>query len=169
MKARTAVALGAAGTVLAGSALTGCEYTYDGWQPPEEATAAPVATDPVRSRDWWRNDPVDLADLDMWLRESRMGPDPRAVRSGHGVLHSQEVRNDATAALPAGTYVLTLTCRSQRRVNFTVQDAELTLVELSLRCEARREDVIYLSKESVLNFRVEARSPANFAYRLIPR
>jgi hypothetical protein len=162
--------LWAAGTLLAGSALTGCEYTYDdGWQPPEEASAAPVVTNPVPSRDWWRNDPVDLADMNIWLRESRMEPNPRAVHDGHGLLRSQEVRNDATAALPAGTYVLALSCRSQRRVNFSVRDAELTLVELSLRCESRREDLIYLSKESVLTFRVEARSPANFAYRLIPR
>jgi hypothetical protein len=35
-----------------------------------------------------------------------------------------------------------------------------------LRCGSTRENVIYLSRESALSFRVEARSDANFAYRL---
>ena len=71
------------------------------------------------------------------------------------------------AGLPAGTYSLGLVCRSQRRVSFTVRTEQYTQLDLSLRCGSTRENVIYLSEDSALSFRVESRSLANYAYRLI--
>jgi hypothetical protein len=59
-----------------------------------------------------------------------------------------------------------LACRSQRRVAFRVRSEEYTQVDLSLRCGSTRENVIYLSKDSVLSFRVEPISLANYAYRI---
>jgi hypothetical protein len=41
------------------------------------------------------------------------------------------------------------------------------MVHLSLRCGSKRQNVIYLAKETALTFRVEAQSEANYAYRLI--
>lgn len=95
-----------------------------------------------------------------------MGPGLQVAHRTFGLLRAEEVRTDATVPLPAGTYVLVLVCRSQRRVDFTVRNDEFTMVDLSLRCGSRRESVIYLPKETVLHFQVEAQSPANFAHRL---
>lgn len=167
-RARAAVALWTTGALVAGGALAGCEYTYDdGWRPGQDATAAPPATQAAPSPEWWRDDPVDEAHLEDWLQESQMGGGPEVVHRGFGLLQALEIHNGATAVLPEGTYVLALACRSQRRVNFTVRNAEATLVNLSLRCGSRRENVIYLADESALTFRVEASSAANFAYRII--
>ena len=60
------------------------------------------------------------------------------------------------AGLPVGTYVLALVCRSQRPVTFTVSNEVYTMVDLSLRCGSKRQNVIYLPEETVLTFRVEA-------------
>lgn len=167
-RARAAVGLWTAGALLAGAALAGCEYTYDdeGWRPADDASAAPAVGEPERPADYWWNDPVSGAELEAWLTESQVGPGLQVAHRGFGLLRASEVRTEATAALPAGSYVLVLVCRSQRRVTFAVRNEDSTMADLSLRCGTRRENVIYLSKESVLNFRVEARSAANFAYRL---
>jgi hypothetical protein len=49
-------------------------------------------------------------------------------------------------------------------VTFTVRTETLTLVDLGLRCGINRENVIYLSTDSVLTVRVEARTAANYAF-----
>lgn len=166
-RVRSAVVLWTTGALLAGAALTGCEYTYDdGWRPAQDITAAPAVTPAWPSSDYWRRDPVGEAGLDAWLERSRMGESLDTAHRGYGLLQAQEAHNGTTAALPAGTYVMALLCRSQRRVSFTVRTADITVVDLSLRCGARREEVVYLSAESALIFRVEARSGANFAYRI---
>ena len=167
-RVRAAVVLWTTAALVAGLALTGCEYTYDdGWRPAQDVTAAPSATRAEPNSDWWRDDPVDEARLDDWLEQSQMGAGLEVVHRGYGLLQALEVHSGATAVLPEGTYVLALVCRSQRRVNFTVRNEDATLVNLSLRCGSRRENVIYLSDESALTFRVEAQSAANFAYRII--
>jgi hypothetical protein len=51
-------------------------------------------------------------------------------------------------------------------VTFTVRSDALTLVDLGLRCGVNRENVIYLSTETALTITVEARTGANFAYRV---
>jgi hypothetical protein len=166
---RSAVVLWTAGALLAGASLTGCEYTYDdGWRPAQDVTAAPAVTAAGPSSDYWRRDPVGEAGLNAWLERSQMGEGLDTVHRGYGLLQAQEVHNGTTAALPAGTYLMALLCRSQRRVSFTVSTDDVTVVDLSLRCGARREEVVYLSAESALIFRVEARSAANFAYRITP-
>ena len=166
-RVRAAVVLWTAGTLVAGTALAGCEYTYDeGWRPAENAPATPEVTEPGPRAELWRNDPVSEAEMEAWLTESQVGPGLQVAHRTFGLLRAEEIRTDATAPLPAGTYVLVLVCRSQRRVDFKVRNDEFTMVDLSLRCGSRRESVIYLSKETVLQFQVEAPSPANFAYRL---
>jgi hypothetical protein len=82
------------------------------------------------------------------------------------LLRAGEVRTEATPVLETGTYALALACRSQRRVTFTVRSDALTLVDLGLRCGINRENVVYLSAETALSIKVEARTGANFAYRL---
>lgn len=168
-RVRSAVVRWTTGALLAAAALTGCEYTYDdGWRPAQDITPAPVVTRAAPSSDYWRRDPVGEAGLNAWLERSRMGASPEAAHRGFGLLQAQEVHNGTTASLPPGTYVMALLCRSQRRVSFTVRTDDITVVDLSLRCGALREEVVYLSSESALSFRVEARSAANFAYRITP-
>ncbi|MET3174245.1 UNVERIFIED_ORG: hypothetical protein ABIB52_002095 [Arthrobacter sp. UYCu721] len=163
-RVRAAVVLWTAGALVAGSALAGCEYTYDeGWRPAENA---PAVTEPGPRAELWQNDPVSDAEMEAWLTESQVGPGLQVVHREFGLLRAEEIRTDATAPLATGTYVLVLVCRSQRRVDYKVRNDEFTMVDLSLRCGSRRESVIYLSKETVLRFQVEAQSPANFAYRL---
>lgn len=168
-RVRSAVVLWTTGAMLAGASLTGCEYTYDdGWRPAQDVTAAPAVTQAGPSSDYWRRDPVGEAGLDAWLERSQMGEGLDTAHRGYGLLQALEVHNGTTAAMPAGTYLMTLLCRSQRRVSFTVRTDDVTVVDLSLRCGALREEVVYLSAESALIFRVEARSAANFAYRITP-
>ena len=88
------------------------------------------------------------------------------VHAGAGLLAAAEVRTETTPVLETGTYALALACRSQRRVNFVVRSDALTLVDLGLRCGVNRENVIYLSAETSLSITVEARTGANFAYRV---
>ncbi|MET3163128.1 UNVERIFIED_ORG: hypothetical protein ABIB19_001540 [Arthrobacter sp. UYEF10] len=165
-RVRAAVVVWTAGALVAGTALAGCEYTYDeGWRP-AEAPAAPEVTEPGPRAESWRNDPVSEAEMEAWLTESQVGSGLQVAHRIFGLLRAEEVRTGATEPLPAGTYVLVLVCRSQRRVDFKVRSDEFTMVDLSLRCGSRHDSVIYLSTETVLHFQVEAQSPANFAYRL---
>ena len=166
-RVRAAVILWTAGALLAGTALAGCEYTYEeGWRPAENAPPVPAVTEPGPRAELWRNDPVSEAEMEAWLTESQVGPGLQVVHRTFGLLRAKEIRTDDAEPVPPGTYVLVLVCRSQRRVDFEVRNDEFTMVDLSLRCESRRESVIYLSKETVLHFQVEAQSAANFAYRL---
>lgn len=166
--ARAAVGLWAVGALLAGAALAGCEYSYDddGWRSDDDVSPAPRVSEADPEADFWRNDPVSGAELEAWLAELQMGPGLQVVHREYGLLQAAEEHTTTTAAVPTGTYVLVLACRSQRRVTFTVRNDDLTLVDLSLRCGTRRESVVYLPEESELSFEVEGRSPANFAYRL---
>jgi hypothetical protein len=88
------------------------------------------------------------------------------VHAAAGLLAAGELRSDTTPVVGTGTYALALTCRSQRRVNFTVRSDALTLVDLGLRCGINRENVIYLSAATALTITVEATTGANYAYRL---
>lgn len=149
------------------AALAGCEYTYEeGWRPPE-SVAAPATTDQPFQRNPLRNEPVSEAELADWVEEELLYTGRPAVHIGFGILAGGEIKTDTAAGLPAGTYSLGLVCRSQRRVSFTVRTEQYTQVDLSLRCDSTRENVIYLSEDSALSFRVESRSLANYAYRLI--
>lgn len=168
-RARAAVALWAIGGVVAAASITGCEYSYDeGWRPPDrgDSSAAPVFTDPAFPSDSLQNDPVTEAELNDWMKEALPETERQVIHTGFGLLADGEVRTGTAADLPMGTYALALACRSQRRVTFTVRNDDDTLVDLGLRCGSNRENVIYLSRESALSFRVEARSEANYAYRL---
>jgi hypothetical protein len=154
------------GIVLAAGTLSGCEYTYDDgrdWSAPAEATALPG---PVFTRDPLRRDPVPEAELEGWISETLPDTPQAVVHAGAGLLGAGEVRTEATPVLGTGTYALALACRSQRRVTFTVRSDALTLVDLGLRCGVNRENVIYLSTETALTITVEARTGANFAYRV---
>ena len=157
------------GIVLAaGLALGGCEYTYDDGRSyaasaGAEATAAPG---PLFTRDPLTRDPVGQDELDGWVARTLPEAPQPAIHNGAGVLAAGEVRSGASPALGTGTYALTLACRSQRRVNFTVRSDTLTLVDLGLRCGINRENVIYLSAPTALTVTVEARTGANYAFRL---
>ena len=155
----------ALGLVLAAGALAGCEYTYaDGRA--GAVQGATIAPAPAFTRDPLQQDPVSGADLGDWV--SRVLPDSTApiVQADAGLLGSGEVRTVASPVLETGTYTLSLACRSQRRVTFTVSTETLTLVDLGLRCGINRENVFYLSTKSVLTVRLEAGSAANYAFRL---
>jgi hypothetical protein len=163
----------AAGVVLglvltAGLALGGCEYTYDdgrNWADPADA-AQTVAPAPVFTRDPLQREPVSEAELGAWVARTLPDTGDPVVHAGAGLLAAGEVRSETTAVVGTGTYALALTCRSQRRVTFTVRSDALTLVDLGLRCGINRENVIYLSAETALTINVEARTAANYAYRL---
>jgi hypothetical protein len=161
-KPAAAVALG---LVLAAGALAGCEYTYDDGRA-GAVRGATVAPAPAFTRDPLQQDPVSGADLGDWV--SRALPDSTGpeVQADAGLLASGEVRTASSPVLEAGTYVLAIACRSQRRVTFTVSTENLTLVDLGLRCGINRENVFYLSAESILTVRLEAGSAANYAFRL---
>lgn len=94
------------------------EYSYDeGWRPPAESSA-PAADGGGYSPDWrrhHRNGPVSEDGLDAWLEEAQLGSGLQTVHRSYGLLRAGEVRSGATA-LPAGTYVLALACRSQQPV-----------------------------------------------------
>lgn len=152
----------------AGLALAGCEYTYDDGRNGIDAaeTGETVAPAPVFTRDPLQREPVSEAELGAWAARSLPDTGHPVTDSGAGLLGAGEVRTEWTPVVGTGTYALALTCRSQRRVTFTVRSNSVTLVDLGLRCGINRENVIYLSADTVLSIRVEARTAANYAYRL---
>ncbi|MDP9888799.1 hypothetical protein [Pseudarthrobacter enclensis] len=160
------VAAVALGLVLAAGALAGCEYTYDDGRAGNAQATASVAPAPAFSRDPLQQDPVSDAELGDWV--SRALPDSTGpvVQADAGLLVAGEVRSFSSPVLGTGTYILAIACRSQRRVTFTVRSDTLTLVDLALRCGINRENVIYLSTDSVLTVRLEARTAANYAFRV---
>ncbi|BCW55935.1 MULTISPECIES: hypothetical protein [unclassified Arthrobacter] len=160
-KPAAAVALG---LVLAAGALAGCEYTYDDARTGTVQGTASAAPAPAFTRDPLQQDPVSEAELGDWV--SRALPDGTGpvVQADAGLLAPAEVRTISSPVLKTGTYTLAIACRSQRRVTFTVRTETLTLVDLGLRCGINRENVIYLSTDSVLTVRVEARTAANYAF-----
>ena len=164
--ARTQAAAVAIAALAAGMVLGGCEYTYDDGRNlpgPVEGTRVPG---PVFTRDPLQNDPVSEADVAAWAARTLPDTGQPVAHAGAGLVAAGDVRTESTPMLGTGTYALALACRSQRRVTFTVRSESLTLVDLGLRCGINRENVIYLSKETALSIRVEARTGANYAYRL---
>ena len=155
--------------VVAGAMLLGgCEYTYDDGRNlpgPVEAEGTRLPG-PVFTRDPLQNDPVAAEDVGAWAARTLPDTGQPVASAGAGLLAAGNVRTESTPVLGTGTYALALACRSQRRVTFTVRSDSLTLVDLGLRCGINRENVIYLSSETALTIRVEARTGANYAYRL---
>jgi hypothetical protein len=151
--------------VLVASVLAGCEYSYDDGRG-ELPAAAPLVTDPVLPRDPLENVPVSGEELTEWANEVLPDAEGQVFHTSYGSVARGHSRTESTKQLPGGTYSLTLACRSERRVAFTVRDAEFALVDLSLRCGTSRVNVVHVSKDSVLRVTVEARSDANFAYRI---
>ena len=151
--------------VLIVSALGGCEYSYDDGRG-ELPAAAPVVTDPVLPRDPLENVPVTGQELTEWATEVLPDAEGQVFHTSYGSVTRGHSKTESTKQLPGGTYSLTLACRSERRVAFTVRDSEFALVDLSLRCGTSRVNVVHVSKDSVLRVTVEARADANFAYRI---
>ncbi|XAS66819.1 hypothetical protein V3C33_15245 [Micrococcaceae bacterium Sec5.7] len=154
----------------AGAVLTGCEYSYDdGREPlPDSAvsSAAPPFTSAALPQDPRLNEPVSGAELEAWAAQVLPDAEGQQFRSSFGSLAAGHVRTESTGQLPSGTYALTLACRSQRRVSFTVRDDQFALVDLSLRCGTSRVNVVYLSADTLLTVRVDSQSASNFAYRV---
>jgi hypothetical protein len=149
----------------AGLAISGCEYTYEDGRSWGD-TAETVAPAPVFTRDPLQREPVSEAELEAWVARTLPDTGHPVVHAAAGLLAAGEVRTETTAVVGTGTYALALTCRSQRRVTFTVRSDSLTLVDLGLRCGVNRENVVYLSAETALSITVESRTAANYAYRL---
>ncbi|WP_457963487.1 hypothetical protein M1E17_18925 [Arthrobacter sp. D1-29] len=162
------VVLWAVGAMIAGASLAGCEYTYEDGRnlPDPAASAAPAATAPVFTRDPRRDDPVSEAEVGPWLEEALPETKQQVIHMDHGLLAGNQAQTEEAAGLPAGTYALSLACKGQRRVTFTVRSDNVTLVDVGLRCGSTRQYVVYISGESMLTFRMESRSAANYAYRL---
>lgn len=150
--------------VLVAAVLGGCEYNYDDGR--GELPDAPVVTDPVLPRDPLENVPVAGDELTEWAKEVLPDAEGQVFHTNYGSVARGRSKTESTRQLPSGTYSLTLACRSEQRVAFTVRDAEFALVDLSLRCGTSRVNVVHLSEDSVLRVTVEARSDANFAYRI---
>jgi hypothetical protein len=151
--------------VLGAAFLGGCEYSYDDGRG-ELPDAAPVVTDPVLPRDPLENEPVSGQELTEWAKEVLPDAEGQVFHTSYGSVARGRSKTESTKQLPGGTYSLTLACRSERRVSFTIRDAEFALVDLSLRCGTSRVNVVHVSEDSVLRVTVEARSAANFAYRI---
>ena len=162
-KPGAAVALG---LVLAAGALAGCEYTYDDGRAGHAQGTATVPPAPAFTRDPLQQDPVSDAELGDWVSRALPESTGPVVHADAGLLGAGQVRTVSSPALETGTYILAIACRSQRRVTFTVRTETLTLVDLGLRCGINRDNVIYLSTDSVLTVRVEARTAANYAFRV---
>ncbi|WP_314194131.1 hypothetical protein [uncultured Arthrobacter sp.] len=145
--------------------LGGCEYSYDDGRG-ELPAADPVVTDPVLPRDPLENVPVSGEELTEWAKDVLPDAEGQVFHTSYGSVSRGRSKTESTKQLPSGTYSLTLACRSERRVSFTVRDAESALVDLSLRCGTSRVNVVHVSEDSVLRVTVEARSEANFAYRI---
>jgi hypothetical protein len=152
--------------VLVAAVLGGCEYSYDDGRGELPDDAGPVVTDPVLPRDPLENVPVSGEELTEWAKEVMPDAEGQVFNTNYGSVERGHSKTESTSQLPSGTYSLTLACRSERRVSFTVRDAEFALVDLSLRCGTSRVNVVHLSKDSVLRVTVEARADANFAYRI---
>ncbi|WP_224047509.1 DUF6023 family protein [Arthrobacter sp. NicSoilB4] len=148
-------------------ALAGCVYEYDDGSDSGTAPAsAPAFTDPALPRDPAADQPVSGAELDAWAAQVLPGAEGQVVHTNFGILEAEEEREETTAKLPEGSYAVTLACRSPRRVSFSVGLDDTELVDLNLRCGTSRVNVVYLPPDVTLHIKVEAKSGANFAYRV---
>ncbi|MDI3213133.1 hypothetical protein [Arthrobacter sp. AL12] len=151
----------------AAMALAGCAYEYeDAFASGTESASAPGSTDAALPGDPATRQPVSGAELDAWLSLVLPATEGEVLHTGYGTLEADEEREETTAQLPSGTYSLTLACRSPRRVSFSIEHGDQELVDLNLRCETPRVNVVYLSADAVLTIKVEAVAGANFAYRV---
>jgi hypothetical protein len=168
-KSTTAAAIGACLALVASVALlAGCAYEFDEGTVSGSggSSAAPSPRNAAIPQDPGLNEPVSGAALDAWVLQVLPKAKGEVFHAGFGTLGSEEVRKETTSQLPAGTYALTLACRSTRRVSFSVEHGGNQLVDLSLRCGTSRVNVVVLAAGAVLTFKVEAYAPANFAYRV---
>jgi hypothetical protein len=148
-------------------AVAGCAYEYDdGSAGGRAAVSTPLPTDSALPRDPTVNQPVSGAELDSWVAQVLPQSEGQVFHTNFGILEPEEEREETTANLPEGSYALTLACRSPRRVSFSVSLAETELVDLNLRCGNSRVNVVYLPPDVALHIKVEAKSGANFAYRV---
>ncbi len=166
-RTRTVSAVGLSLTLAMSMALAGCAYEYDDASAGRPASAsAPAFSDAAVPRDPSTRWPVSGAELDAWLAQVLPATGSQVFHTGYGTLAADEERAETTSHLPAGSYAITLACRSPRRVSFRVSHDDTELVDLHLRCGTPRVNVVYLPTDSVLTIRVEANAGANFAYRV---
>ncbi|AXJ08513.1 hypothetical protein [Arthrobacter sp. PM3] len=153
---------------LLGPLLSGCEYEYadDHWDDDSPTAVAPPPTDAALPRDPHLNEPVTGEELDNWVDGVLPDTAGQVFHTGYGTVAAGAVHTETTTPLPAGTYALTLACRSLGRVSFTVRKGEESLVDLRLRCGTSRVNVVQLSADAVLSIEVAARVAANYAYRV---
>lgn len=146
--------------------LSGCVYEYDDGSANGTDASAPAFTDPALPQDPAANQPVSGAELDAWVAQVLPGAEGQVFHTNFGILAAEEEREETTAKLPEGSYALTLACRSPRRVSFSVALDDTELVDLNLRCGTSRVNVVYLPPDAELHIKVEAKTGANFAYRV---
>lgn len=164
-RVRTASAVGI--LLVLALALAGCAYEYDdGSASGLASAAAPAFTDPSLPRDPTVNQPVSGAELDSWVAQVLPQSEGQVFHTNFGILEADEEREETTVALPEGSYAVTLACRSPRRVSFSVSLDDTELVDLNLRCGSSRVNVVYLPPDATLLIKMEAKSGANFAYRV---
>jgi hypothetical protein len=154
--------------VFLGTALSGCEYEYsaDHWDDESASVTASPPTDAALPQDPHLNEPVTGDELDEWADHVLPDAEGRVFQTGYGSVKAGAVHTESTTPLPAGTYSVTLACRSKGRVAFTVRNGHEPLVDLSLRCGTSRVNVVSLSKDAVLSIQVTGQTAANFAYRV---
>ncbi|XAS63630.1 hypothetical protein VUN84_15235 [Micrococcaceae bacterium Sec5.8] len=166
-RTRTACAVGLLAALLLGSALAGCAYEYDDGSSGGTASApAPAMTDAALPQDPMLSRPVTGAALDAWAAQALPDAPGQVFHSNYGTLAAAEEHEETTTYLPAGSYALTLACRSPRRVSFSIGHDDVELVDLNLRCGTSRVNVVYLPADVVLHIIVRTRAGANFAYRV---
>ncbi|CAM3125783.1 hypothetical protein PSET11_01352 [Arthrobacter ulcerisalmonis] len=153
-------------------ALAGCEYDYDDGSARVEPTLADASQTgpsvPQPTRDPFRRNPVPETAVAEWVARALPESARLTLHAGSGLIAAGELRAHFTPLIPAGTYVLSLACRSQQQVFFSVSTGESELLELGLRCGTSSERVVVLPEDAALQVTVAADSPANFAYRLQP-
>jgi hypothetical protein len=156
-----AAAAALAVTFLLGPWLSACEYEYadDYWDDDSPTAVGPPTTGAALPQDPHLNEPVTGEELDSWVDDVLPGAAGQVFQAG-------AAHTETTTPLPAGTYALTLACRSMGRVSFTVRNGEESLVDLRLRCGTSRVNVVQLSADAVLSVEVAARAAANYAYRV---
>ncbi|SDK63847.1 DUF6023 family protein [Arthrobacter sp. ok362] len=152
--------------VFLGAALSGCEYEYSADRWDDESTSVAPTTDAALPKDPHLTEPVSGQELDAWVHDVLPDAAGQVFHTGVGTLEADEEREETTARLPKGTYALTLACRSARRVSFSIENGEIELVDLALRCGTTRVNVVQLAADAALSIKVDANGPANYAYRV---
>lgn len=150
--------------ILTAAAVSGCEYTYNDGR--SELPASPLITESVKNDPLHKVVPVSGAALIAWAKEALSNADGQVVQTNFGRVEGGGTETQSTGPLPAGTYSVTVACRSKRKVLFRVSDAHSEPLRIKLRCGMSQAKVMYLLESSVLKVTVEARRDANFAYSI---